>query len=93
MYVQDNLLQTSTRVTDLIPASRFLFMFGAAVIGPLAAFALAGRDSNALTQPSLLWLGMVITALLLLSVSGGIWRFKHDCHAAPGLSIAPDSVA
>lgn len=91
MYVQDNLLQTSTRVADVVPNGKFPLMFGVVVIGPFVAFALAGRDPQALTQPSLLWSALTIVILMLLGVSSGIWRFKHAFHAAAGLSIAPDS--
>jgi hypothetical protein len=75
----------------MFPDSKFLLMFGAVVIGPLVVFALAGRDSQALTQPSLLWSELVLAVLMLLGVSSGIWRFKHTSQAAAGLSIAPAS--
>ncbi len=93
MYVQDNLLQTSTRVTDLLPDNRFLLMFGVVVMGPLVAFALAGRDPYALAQSSLLWSWLAISALLLISAGAGLLRFKSACHAAAGLSIVPSSVS
>ncbi len=93
MYVQDNLLQTTTEVADLMPDNRFLLMFGAVVVGPLVAFALAGRGPSALAQPNLLWSGLAIAVLLLVSAGVGLLRFKRDFHAAAGLSIAPGSVA
>ncbi len=93
MYVQDNLLHTTTKVADLMPDNRFLLMFGAVVVGPLVAFALAGRDPYALAQPNLLWSWLAIAALLLISVGGGLLRFKNAFHAAAGLSIAARSVA
>ena len=88
MYVQDNLMQTTTKVADLIPENRFSLMFSTVVVGPLVAFALAGRDPNMLSQPSLLWSLLAIPVLLLISVGGGLLRFKNAFHAAAGLSIA-----
>lgn len=86
MYVQDNLLHTTTNLGEIFPDSKFLLVISGLVAGPLVVMALAWRDEQALNQPSLLWSFLMIVLLLLIGVGVGFWRFNSDCHAAAGLS-------
>ena len=91
MFVQDNLRELKTTVVDNFPRFKFPLMFSGVVVGPLVAFALAGRDPNVLEQPSLVWSLLAIALLLLISIGGGLMRFRSEFHVAEGLSISSGS--
>lgn len=70
------------------PRAKFLIMFIGVVVGPLLVITLSGLDSHTLGGVGLAWSFLPIALLLLISISGGFWMFRHESHVVKNLSIS-----
>ncbi len=81
MFVQDDLRDLKAVSGDWFPSLKSLIMFIGVVVGPLALFAVGGRDSNTLWE-----IGLAISLLLFISLGAGFSMFRREARV---LSISP----
>jgi hypothetical protein len=78
MLVQDYLRDIKAVFGDWLSGLKFLIMFIAAVVGPLALLVVGGRDSGTLSEIDLTWSFLAIALLLLISLGAGFSMFRRE---------------
>ncbi len=87
MFIQHTIQEWARNTKKLFPLSGFFILFLGIVIAPLAAFILGGLDSNTHHQPSVAWILLGLSMMVLIGIAIGIFRFNDNRRITKGLSI------